>query len=356
MILMKSKKLGKMYLDMNIHYLELSKHLELLGNSPRLLLDPSIQVFPSEPQLYGENKKLGPRQPPGAAARRSSAAARPAPPPPPPSARLDVAIPDSCLADESTRLDKSRKISSIARACAVFGVHEVYVYEEGGTPSDRRLLASVLRYAETPPFLRRRLYGMDDDLRYAGALKPLKIPSHSAPADLSMAGPGDVREGVVLARRGELYADVGAAEPVAYRGRGRPGERVTLRLGRAAANGALESREIGRDEAGAYWGYRVRARGTLRSLLSSWKGRIILTSRLGRPATAADVRLHAAPGADPTLVAFGSTDRGIREILGASIRTVQNARTLNFFPGQQTETVRLEEAVLGVLSVLRSGM
>ena len=50
-----------MYLDMNIYYLELSKHLELLGNSPRLLLDASIQVFPSEPQLYGENRKLNHR-------------------------------------------------------------------------------------------------------------------------------------------------------------------------------------------------------------------------------------------------------------------------------------------------------
>ena len=46
---------------MNIHYLELVRHLELLGTRPRLLLDPSIQVFQSEPQLYGENKKLNHR-------------------------------------------------------------------------------------------------------------------------------------------------------------------------------------------------------------------------------------------------------------------------------------------------------
>lgn len=268
---------------------------------------------------------------------------------------LAVAVPDSCLADESTRLDKSRKVSTIARACAVFGVAEVLVYEEGGTPSDRSLLISVLRYAETPPFLRRRLYPRDPDLRYAGALKPLKIPSHAAPADLGLARDGDAREGVVLSRRGALYADVGAAEPVPYRGKRLPGERVTLRLGRDAAGG-LAPREIGRDEAGAYWGYRVRARGSLHSLLSSWEGRAILTSRLGRPAAAADVRMHAARGSPPLLVAFGSTDRGIHDILGASMRGVQNARTLNFFPGQQTETVRLEEAVLGVLSVLRSGL
>ena len=267
---------------------------------------------------------------------------------------LAVAIPDSCLADEATRLDKSRKVSSIARACAIFGVAEICVYDEGGPPADRRLLAAVLRYAETPPFLRRRLYPKDPDLRYAGALKPLKIPSHTPPGGLGPAA-GGVREGVVFARRGALYADVGADEPVAYRGGRRPGERVTLRLGSGGA-GAPAPQEIERGEAGAYWGYRVRERGPLRSLVSSWGGRVILTSRRGRPASAADVRMHAAPGAGPLLIAFGSTDRGIHDILGASMRSVQNARTLNFFPGQHTETVRLEEAVLGVLSVLRSGI
>jgi len=164
-----------------------------------------------------------------------------------------------------------------------------------------------------------------------------------------------VREGVVFASRGAKYADVGADAPVPYRGRRLPGERVTLRF--KSGLPGLEAREIERSEAGAYWGYRVRARGSLHSLASSWGGgRIILTSRLGRPVSAADVRTYASQAGGPLLVAFGSTDRGIRDILGAGARSLQGARTLNFFPGQHTETVRLEEAVLGVLSVLRSGL
>ena len=31
---------------------------------------------------------------------------------------------------------------------------------------------------------------------------------------------------------------------------------------------------------------------------------------------------------------------------------VQNAKSLNFFPNQATETVRLEEAILGTLAIL----
>ena len=53
-----------------------------------------------------------------------------------------------------------------------------------------------------------------------------------------------------------------------------------------------------------------------------------------------------------TLVVFGSPEKGINEILGNNIRKIQNVKTLNFFPNQATETIRLEEAILGTLSIL----
>ena len=34
------------------------------------------------------------------------------------------------------------------------------------------------------------------------------------------------------------------------------------------------------------------------------------------------------------------------------MKKVQNTRILDFFPGQATQTVRLEEALLGVLAIL----
>jgi len=33
---------------------------------------------------------------------------------------------------------------------------------------------------------------------------------------------------------------------------------------------------------------------------------------------------------------------------------LQNSKTLNFFPNQATETVRLEEALLGTLSIINA--
>jgi len=51
---------------------------------------------------------------------------------------------------------------------------------------------------------------------------------------------------------------------------------------------------------------------------------------------------------------FGSTDKGVHGILGNKISQIQNSKILNFFPNQATETVRIEEALLGVLSILNS--
>ena len=54
------------------------------------------------------------------------------------------------------------------------------------------------------------------------------------------------------------------------------------------------------------------------------------------------------------LIVFGTTDKGIHEMLNKKISTIQNFKTWNFFPDQGTETVRLEEALLGVLGIINS--
>jgi predicted SPOUT superfamily RNA methylase MTH1 len=53
----------------------------------------------------------------------------------------------------------------------------------------------------------------------------------------------------------------------------------------------------------------------------------------------------------PILLVFGAPDRGLYEILGTKIG-IKNSKTFNFFPNQSTETVRLEESMLGIMSIL----
>ena len=55
------------------------------------------------------------------------------------------------------------------------------------------------------------------------------------------------------------------------------------------------------------------------------------------------------------LVVFGTTDKGIHEMLDKKINNIQNFKAWNFFPAYQgTETVRLEEAILGCLSIINA--
>ena len=61
MCILKSKIRRKTYLDMNAHYLELLKHLQLLAAHPRLGLDHTIQVFVSEERIYGRMAKVNHR-------------------------------------------------------------------------------------------------------------------------------------------------------------------------------------------------------------------------------------------------------------------------------------------------------
>ena len=46
----------------------------------------------------------------------------------------------------------------LARACAIFKIDTIYVYNEGNNGSDGSFMTMILRYLETPQFLRRRLF------------------------------------------------------------------------------------------------------------------------------------------------------------------------------------------------------
>ena len=265
--------------------------------------------------------------------------------------KLSVAIPESSLSDESLKIDKTRKISVLARACAIFKIDTIYVYQEGNNKQDGNLMVMILKYLETPQFLRRRLFSKVNDLKFAGVLQPLRIPSHVTPANPKKISKGDVREGIVVGVKGKRFVDVGINQLIPFYGKTPMGKRVTVQFKEGHPNFSIK--EINRSETPDYWGYTVKERSNLFSLLSEWKGNIILTSRKGKTATKEQIAKYTKSD-QPTLVVFGSPEKGIHEILGGKMKNVQNAKSLNFFPNQATQTVRLEEALLGTLSIINA--
>ena len=264
--------------------------------------------------------------------------------------KLSVAIPTSALSDESLKIDKTKKISVLARACAIFKIDTIYVYRQGEETPDGALITTILRYLETPQFLRKRLFPKVNDLKFAGALQPLRIPSHNTPANPKSITRNDIREGIVVSVKGRRFVDVGINQLIPLFGNGTPpGRRTTIQFREGYPNFSIK--EIAPRQSPTYWGYAVRERASLYSLLSEWSGPVILTSRKGRRVTREHISKYTKSD-QSTLVVFGSPEKGIHEIVGPKINKVQNAKFLNFFPDQATQTVRLEEALLGTLAII----
>ncbi len=264
---------------------------------------------------------------------------------------LSIAIPDSSLSDEALKVDKTRKISEIARACAIFKINTIYIYHDGSNKEDRNLMLLILKFLDTPQFLRKRLFPKMNDLKFAGVLHPLKIPSHVTPADAKKIKKGDVREGITVSFKGRKFVDVGINQLVQYFGHENIGKRTTVQFKSGYPN--FEVKSISKDEAPAYWGFTIKERANLFSLISEWKGLTIITSRKGKTATKEQLSKHLSSD-NPILLVFGSPEKGVHQILGGKMSNLQNSKTLNFFPNQATETVRLEEALLGTLSIINA--
>jgi methyltransferase len=271
---------------------------------------------------------------------------------------LWIAIPDSSLSDEQTKRDKSTKIAQFARACSIFRVKRVYIYHDALShfeKNDPDLLKTILRYLDTPQYLRKILFPMMHQLKYAGILHPIKAPHHRVLEDIKKVKAGHVRTGIIVKVKGQLFVEVGLGSLVPFVGQGLEGKKVNVRFTSSYPN--LKAIQATEQEIPDYWGYEVKEVPSISKLLASVeKTAIIITSRKGRYFKSIEAGLaEDTKNVQNILVVFGAPKHGLHEILdkeGASIRPYEYV--VNMFPNQSTETVRLEEAVLGTLAILNS--
>ncbi len=246
-----------------------------------------------------------------------------------------VFIPDSLLEEKEDPKIRTYKVGQIARAAAIFGVEHIWIYRAGGR--DGKFIKTVLEYAETPQYLRKRLFPLMPELRYAGVLPPLRIPSHKLRGKPKV---GEIREGYVFIRKGKPYADLGLDRPAEVQGSVRTG-RGTFKIISLKPLRVVQAKPVG------YWGYRVHLTGKplSKTLKKAGLDVVIATSRMGR-----DIRKVRLPDLSREVgLVFGSPRKGVFELLEEEY---EFDLTLNTLPSQWTETVRTEEAVLATLAVL----
>jgi methyltransferase len=270
-----------------------------------------------------------------------------------------VAIPASLVSDIPHLREKTGRLGSIARACSIFGATRILLYSDDSRrnqDADLELSMEILKFIETPQYLRKRIFRLSENLKYTGVLPPLQTPPHDVAHSIRESKVGDLREGIVVSRRSNgMLVDVGLEQAVECVGALTIGRRVTVRI---TALGNSPRGEIAEDpkEQRAYWGYEVaKANSSLWKLVEGGKFDLVIgTSRYGSDlASLWRDLVSSLKSAKQTLVVFGSPRLGLTDILKQENKVPQEVFDyfVNTVPSQNVTTVRTEEAILISLGI-----
>ncbi|PSQ35028.1 hypothetical protein BRD08_08005 [Halobacteriales archaeon SW_10_66_29] len=275
---------------------------------------------------------------------------------------VSVLVPSSLVREAEDKREATRKLGYVARAATIFRVDRLTVYPDAA--AERRygdgFVETVLRYAATPPYLRKAVWAKRDELEYAGVLPPLRVRSQTGSGS---EGSGSLRQGIVteVGADGRVRVNCGLQHPISLPAPDRElaeGERVTVRVSsREPVRAKLEDVPPP--------GYAVDAADLDTALDRDDAGLTIATSRHGEPLRSSrldELAANSSVGGERALtVAFGAPERGLPAILGldpGSVGGDDHGETgrfdlwLDTVPDQGSEVVRTEEAVFATLACL----
>ena len=286
-------------------------------------------------------------------------------PPPKRRIKLCVVIPISLLSTEQTLYDKTVLLGYLARALAVFRVDEVAVYvDEGCYSHDIDIVKHIFNYMLTPPYLRRRIIGRMDILRYTGILPPLNVFTH--PETREEIRSGVVREGVILRIRGKyakiyigLSEDLIAEVPTTLRDSLSEGSRVYVRITKARP---LRGIIVTDDELPWYAGFKLAVIDSVVAL-TKYLGRddelCIVTTKYGCNAgELVNAIVQKREFVKAVKILFGNPRLDFDELLGPNLDLIRDfiRFKVNTIPLQGTRSVRTVEAIYASLAVINQLM
>ncbi|KAJ3605891.1 hypothetical protein NHX12_027934 [Muraenolepis orangiensis] len=290
---------------------------------------------------------------------------------------VSVALPGSVLDNAQSTELRTYLAGQLARACVVFCVDEIIIFEEEGedvksVEGDYRgvgkkghaciQLARILQYLECPQYLRKCFFPKHQDLQYAGLLNPLDIPHHMRIDDES-----EYREGIILDRptkpgKGSIV-NCGMWKEVQIDKKLQTGLRVTVHLNKTQKQdkmlkGVVVPPHVPRTEGGVYWGYSVRLASCLSDVFTQGPHKGGYDVTVGTSERGGDIDQSTLPPFKHLLVIFGGLQG-----LEASVEGDQNLDVidpsalfdlyLNTCPSQGSRTIRTEEAILISMAGLR---
>jgi len=272
---------------------------------------------------------------------------------------ITLALPVSLVSDVPHIREQTSKIGIVARAAATFRIDEIIIYRDRPYENQNReaeLIVALLRYIETPQYLRKLLFPTDPLLRYAGILPPLRTPHHPLEKQSASLRSGEFREGVVLGKIGTRASiEIGVERPGILSELLPEQTRVTVKI-EGISKEIISVRRADPSEIGIYWGFHVSdsnlALGD--SIKKGLFDLVIATSRSGKPLTESIVEIRErCRSAQRILIAFGSPRDGLENILAREELALTSMFdfNVNTVPLQGVETIRTEEAVWATLAV-----
>ncbi len=268
---------------------------------------------------------------------------------------IHVLLPSSFAGDAQHLREKTLRIGQLCRALATFRVEKLIIYHEDPKHPDpaAKLIKIISDYMNTAPYLRKSLYPVMPELKYAGLLPPLNIPTHP-----TTNGPPlnnfELREGLIIKKGANYFVDAGFSKLIKLKNPRRPRSKVLLMSGKI--KGKLKIKLLTKSSFGYYIGTATQIHsGDLKEALRQYEYSIA-TSRKGLPITevAERIKFETSSIKSPICIAFGSYKKGLYEIAegqGYSLDDLFSV-VINFIPEQGVRTVRTEEAVYASLSIL----
>lgn len=276
--------------------------------------------------------------------------------------KFDLAIPDSFLYGIMSEIDRTFKIFQLSRALSIFRVEKLFIFHDriiNPKKNEIDFIITLLEYLDTPQYLRKKLYSKLDALKYVGKLHPIRSPHHKDKISLENIKHGEIRVGILEKKDNIFFVDVGLSSLIQYKGKKiQQGIKLDVKL--IKKNGFFIAVDVHPHEINEiYWGYKISYFNSLHEILKKYqKPEIILTSRYSenfKYSSSFSVNLKSnSKDGNSILIVFGSPKYGLNDLFIKEKLNISNYFSFNFFPYQGTQTVRLEESIFGVLSIMNN--
>lgn len=272
---------------------------------------------------------------------------------------LTLIMSDGFLQNESSLFLKSLKIGALFRTFCIFRIKKVIFYHDDGQEEDRQVIKDIVSYLNRAPYLRKYV-GKKQNLKFSAAIPPVQTASHVG----TRSGSTLFKEAAILSREidrnhlkslivdtGERTAKIHLNDEDKYSSKLTEDDLIIISIDDQNHLGIVDSVPF-------YWKtefeFGKKPLGEIFSRFSSEQYHNIFATAYGDVITYSNLKkkLKSAENRD-LIIYFGPIKGSFRDFINKSKMTVgRNCSFVNFIPDQGTMTVRIEEAIHSVLTLL----